>query len=96
MYSAFSNQLKRLIPKYQKKFRTDFEEELKINDLTQLTSSNIEERKNNEKEFLFSSNMKDIKDIKDSNSNIRTKYKSENNNYSSNTSRKRFKNNFYY
>ena len=70
------------------------EEELKINDMTQLTSSNIEERKNNEKEFLFSSNMKDIKDIKDSNSNIRTKYKSGNNNYSSNTSRKRFKNNF--
>ena len=32
MYSAFSNQLKRLIPKYQKKFRTDFEEELKKND----------------------------------------------------------------
>ena len=32
MYSAFSNQLKRLIPKYQKKFRTEFEEELKKND----------------------------------------------------------------
>ena len=32
MYSAFSNQLKRLIPKYQKKFRTHFEEELKKND----------------------------------------------------------------
>ena len=32
MYSAFSNQLKRLIPKYQKKFRTQFEEELKKND----------------------------------------------------------------
>ena len=29
MYSAFSNQLKRLIPKYQKKFRTEFEDELK-------------------------------------------------------------------
>ena len=32
MLSAFSNQLKRLIPKYQKKFRTHFEEELKKND----------------------------------------------------------------
>ena len=32
MYSAFSNQLKRLIPKYQKKFRMHFEEELKKND----------------------------------------------------------------
>ena len=32
MYSAFSNQLKKLIPKYQKKFRADFEEELKKND----------------------------------------------------------------
>ena len=32
MYSAFSNQLKRLIPKYQKKFRNEFEEELKKND----------------------------------------------------------------
>ena len=32
MYSAFSNQLKRLIPKYQKKFRAQFEEELKKND----------------------------------------------------------------
>ena len=32
MYSAFSNQLKRLIPKYQKKFRSQFEEELKKND----------------------------------------------------------------
>ena len=32
MYSAFSNQLKRLIPKYQKKFRMQFEEELKKND----------------------------------------------------------------
>ena len=32
MYSGFSNQLKRLIPKFQKKFRTHFEEELKKND----------------------------------------------------------------
>ena len=32
MYSAFSNQLKRLRPKYQKKFRTEFEDELKKND----------------------------------------------------------------
>ena len=32
MYTAFSNQLKRLIPKYQKEFRKDFEENLKKNE----------------------------------------------------------------
>ena len=31
MYSAFSNQLKRLIPKYQKEFRNAFINELKLN-----------------------------------------------------------------
>ena len=32
MYSSFSNQLKKLIPKYQKEFRNDFEKELKVNE----------------------------------------------------------------
>ena len=38
MYSAFSNKLKRLIPKYQKKFRTQFEEEFrKTNNFYQIS-----------------------------------------------------------
>ena len=32
LYSSFSNQLKRLIPKYQKEFRNEFEKALKVNE----------------------------------------------------------------
>ena len=69
-------------------------EEVKNNDVTQNTSSNIEEMKNNKKEYFFSPNMKVQNDDKNSFSNTRTKYKTENNNYPYNSNRKRFKNNY--
>ena len=70
------------------------EEVLKINDVSPITSSKIEESKNNEKDYLFSSHVQNLKENNNNNSNTRTKYKSGNINYSYNTNRKRFKNNF--
>ena len=67
----------------------------KNNDLTQnSTSSNNEDIKNNEKNYIFSPNMKSQNDDKNSYFNTRTKYKTGNNNYSYSTNRKRFQNNF--
>ena len=67
----------------------------KNNDLTQnSTSSNNEDLKNNEKNYIFSPNMKSQNDDKNSYFNTRTKYKTGNNNYSYSTNRKRFQNNF--
>ena len=67
----------------------------KNNDLTQnSTSSNNEDIKNNEKNYIFSPNMKGQNDDKNSYFNTRTKYKTGNNNYSYSTNRKRFQNNF--
>ena len=63
----------------------------KNNDLTQnSTSSNNEDLKNNEKNYIFSPNMKSQNDDKNSYFNTRTKYKTGNNNYSYSTNRKRF------
>ena len=64
-------------------------------DVTRNTSSNIEESKNNEKAYIFSPTVKnEQKDDKDNFSNMRTKYKTGNNNYTYSTNRKRYKNNF--
>ena len=70
------------------------EEALKINDISPIDTSNIEECKNNEKEYLFSPKENNSNENKNSNSNTRTKYKYGNNIYSSNMKRKRFRNNF--
>ena len=68
----------------------------KNNDMTQNSSSSInDDMKNNDKNFIFSPNMKSQNDEKNSYFNTRTKYKTGNNNYSYSTNRKKtFKNNF--
>ena len=69
-------------------------EEVKINDITQNSSSNFDDLKNNEKEYNYSLNLKNKNSDMNSYSNSRTKYKTGSNNYSYNTNRKRFMNNF--
>ena len=69
-------------------------EEVKINDITQNSSSNFDDLKNNEKEYNYSLNLKNKNSSMNSYSNSRTKYKTGSNNYSYNTNRKRFMNNF--
>ena len=63
----------------------------KNNDLTQnSTFSNNEAIKNSEKNFIYSPNMNNQKDDRNSLFNTRTKYKTGNNNYSYSTNRKIF------
>ena len=69
-------------------------EEVKINDITQNSSSNFDDLKINEKEYNYSLNLKNKNSDMNSYSNSRTKYKTGSNNYSYNTNRKRFMNNF--
>ena len=44
LYSSFSNQLKRLIPKYQKEFRNEFEKQLKENENFKEISENLKKK----------------------------------------------------
>ena len=89
----FSQAFKFLTENYKTsaKFKTKIYKEENEKDCE---SNNNEDIKNNEKNYIFSPNMKSQNDDKNSYFNTRTKYKTGNNNYSYSTNRKRFQNNF--